>query len=141
MAPLSRVLMDISEYNPYSKKYFLRKKVVNREKLPTETTKIMCEELNNMLKSFADLSQLTIDNNSPSSPKLLAPEKTTTRLEEPYKQIKDLHTITKYNFKKKKITIEPAPLNEREGDRLSSRSILQNGNLLCWLSVDQNNKS
>jgi hypothetical protein len=53
--------MDISDYNPYSKKYYLRKKTV-KEALPTETTKNMYQELNNLLKSFGDLSQLTISS-------------------------------------------------------------------------------
>ncbi|CAM6001638.1 unnamed protein product [Sphagnum balticum] len=64
-APPSRVLMDISDYNPYSKNYYLRKKVKNREALPTETTKNMCLQLNNILKSFADMSKLTFSEISP----------------------------------------------------------------------------
>jgi hypothetical protein len=51
------------------------------------------------------------------SPKNVSPpaQARTTRLDEPYKPPKDLNTITKFNFKKKKITIEPVPLTERDG--------------------------
>lgn len=114
MAP-SRVLIDISDYNPFSKKYYLRKKNPPREMLPTETTKNMCEELGVLLKSFGDISRFTVVGEEPEAPELKTPVKaSTTRLDEPYKP-KDQNTITKFNFKKKKVTIQPMPLTEREG--------------------------
>lgn len=71
--------MDISDYNPYSKKYYLRKPE-KREVLPTDTTKNMQEELKNILKSFSNLSELTIASEKEEETRP-SPSKTTTKLE------------------------------------------------------------